>query len=73
METTVDCATQCINGCILGDRCPNREYASTAAQFINDVSLDRMHEIAEEARRKKMLEPTQWVVPDFLSGDTSNQ
>jgi hypothetical protein len=70
METTVNCATQCINGCILGERCPNRDYAATASQFINDVSLDTMHEIAEAALRKKSMtaatEEPKWVIPDFL-------
>ncbi len=70
METTVNCATQCINGCILGERCPNRDYAATASQFINDVSLETMHEIAEEALRKKSMtaatEEPKWVIPDFL-------
>ncbi|TAF52845.1 MAG: hypothetical protein EAZ61_07460 [Oscillatoriales cyanobacterium] len=70
METTVNCATECIDGCILGERCPNRDYAATALQFINDVSLETMHEIAEEAIRKKSMaaatEEPKWVIPDFL-------
>ncbi|HAG84897.1 MAG TPA: hypothetical protein DD379_08575 [Cyanobacteria bacterium UBA11162] len=65
METTVNCAVDCINGCILGDKCPNKEYAAEASKFMNETSLDKMHEIAEEARRKKLLEPPKWVIPDF--------
>jgi hypothetical protein len=65
MEVTVNCAEACVNGCILGDKCPNREYASMASKFINETSLDKMHEMAEEARRKKLTQPPQWVIPDF--------
>lgn len=65
METTVNCAEACINGCILGDKCPNKEYVTEASQFINETSLEKMHEIAEEARRKKLMQPPQWVIPDF--------
>ena len=70
MESSVNCVTQCANGCILGDRCPHREYAADASKFINDVSLEAMHEIAEEAARKKRMaaatEEPKWVIPDFL-------
>jgi len=62
---TVNCAVDCVNGCVLGDQCPNKEYASAASKFINDTSLDKMHEIAEAALRKKMMQPPQWVIPDF--------
>jgi hypothetical protein len=69
METQINCAEACVNGCVLGDRCPNREYGESASKFINTTSLDRMHDIAEEARRKKMMEPPKWVIPDFLDSD----
>lgn len=69
MEPTIDCATACVNGCVLGDKCPNREYAEKASQFINDTSLDQMLSMADEAVRKKAMErtnePPQWVIPDF--------
>lgn len=65
MEVTVDCATQCVNGCIMPDNCLKREYTETASKFINETSLDKMHEIAEEARRKKLLEPPKWVFPEI--------
>jgi len=63
--TTINCAEACVNGCVLGDKCPNKEYAASASKFINEVSLDKMHEIAEAALRKKMSQPPQWVIPDF--------
>lgn len=65
---TVNCAVDCVNGCVLGDQCPNLEHVETAAKFISDTPLDKMLEIAEEAVRKKAMarqsEPPQWVLPD---------
>ncbi|MGE5657086.1 MAG: hypothetical protein ACM37W_10750 [Actinomycetota bacterium] len=65
MAETVNCAVDCVNGCILGDRCPNREYVASTSDFIQNTSLDQMLEIAEEAVRKKRMAPPQWVIPDF--------
>ncbi len=65
MESTVNCAEACVNGCILGDKCPNKEFATDASKFINETSLDTMLEMAEEARRKKLTQPPQWIIPDF--------
>jgi hypothetical protein len=65
VESTVNCAEACINGCILGDKCPNKEFVTGASKFINETSLDTMLEIAEEARRKKLTQPPQWILPDF--------
>lgn len=65
MEASVNCAEACVNGCILGDKCPNREHLATASNFVHETSLDKMLEIAEEAVRKKRLQPPQWVIPEF--------
>jgi len=65
MEPTINCAEACVNGCILGDQCPHRSYAESASKFIKDTSLDTMLEMADEAIRKKRLQPPQWVIPDF--------
>lgn len=66
----VDCETACVNGCVLGDDCPNREFASQTTTFIEKTSLDDMLQMAEEAVRKKNLErmsqPTEWVIPDEI-------
>ncbi len=66
--TPINCAEACVNGCILGDRCPHRENLATVSNFIENTSLDRMLEMAEAAVRRKMMErmsaPPQWVVPD---------
>lgn len=61
---TVDCAKDCVNGCVLGDNCPNLEYKSQAMKFVNDTPLDKMHEIAEAARLKKLSAPPQWILPE---------
>ncbi|MEM9164643.1 MAG: hypothetical protein AAGC54_16455 [Cyanobacteria bacterium P01_F01_bin.4] len=68
MTTEVNCAVQCVNGCILGDECPNQDYKAEASKFIEETSLDKMLEMAEEAVRKKMMarasEPPKWVLPE---------
>ncbi|MBR8827326.1 MAG: hypothetical protein DSM107014_05370 [Gomphosphaeria aponina SAG 52.96 = DSM 107014] len=66
MATTVNCVQDCINGCILGDKCPHLEHAAEAAKFIKETSLDSMLEIAEAARLKKLTESPKWVIPDDI-------
>ena len=67
---TVNCAVECVNGCIKGDACPNEKYTQEASSFIENTSLDTMLEMAEEAVRKKMIaratEPRKWVMPEEL-------
>lgn len=65
VENTVNCAVDCVNGCVLGDKCPNKEYAAATANFIDNTSLDKMLEMAEEAVMKKRMAPPKWVIPDF--------
>ena len=65
MEATINCAEACVNGCVLGDKCPNKEYVAEASKFIEDTSLDKMLEMAEAARLKKLTAPPQWVIPEF--------
>lgn len=62
--TQIDCKTACVNGCVLGDQCPNREYQEQASKFIQDTSLDQMLAIAEESLRKRMAAPPTWVFPE---------
>jgi len=63
--SSINCAEACVNGCILGDQCPNREYIPATENFISNTSLDQMLEIAEEAIRKKRMQPPTWVLPDL--------
>ncbi|WP_416676041.1 hypothetical protein [Egbenema bharatensis] len=60
----IDCKTACVNGCVLGDDCPNKEFQEQASKFIEETSLDDMLSIAEEALRKKMSAPPKWVFPE---------
>jgi len=60
----INCAEACVNGCVLGDQCPNLEYKAKAAKFIEEKSLDEMLAIAEEAIRKKRTQPPQWILPE---------
>jgi iron only hydrogenase large subunit-like protein len=68
MPQEINCAEACVNGCVLGDQCPNLEYKAQASQFIENTSLDKILEMAEESVRKKMLErasqPPQWILPE---------
>lgn len=55
METKkVNCQIECVNGCILGEECPNQTYVKETANFIENTSLDKMLEMAEIARLKKI-------------------
>ncbi len=66
MTIEVNCAVDCVNGCVLGNRCPNKKYAKEASQFIEETSLDKMIEMAEIARMKKLTEPPQWIIPEDI-------
>lgn len=65
MSQEINCAEVCVNGCILGEECPHRQYVENTTKFIENTSLDKMLEIAEEAVRKKRMQPPQWIIPDF--------
>ncbi len=62
----VNCAVDCVDGCVLGDRCPHQEYQQETAKFIEDTSLEKMLEMAEIARMKKLSESPKWVIPDEI-------
>ncbi len=44
--TTINCREACVNGCVLGDRCPNLQYLEKTRQFMANTSIDRLLEIA---------------------------
>ena len=62
----VNCAVDCADGCVLDERCPHQEYQNQASKFIADTSLDKMLEMAEIARMKKLSEPPKWIIPDEI-------
>ncbi len=65
-ESTINCKTQCIEGCIQPENCSNQEYVEGTSKFLEDTSLDKMLEMAEIARLKKLTEPPKWIIPDDL-------
>lgn len=64
----INCARDCVNGCVLGEKCPNLQYKEEASKFIQDTPLDQMLAMADEAVRRKMIErasqPRNWVLPE---------
>ncbi len=65
METqTINCAVDCANGCILGEKCPHREHLASTTQFLQDTSMDQILAIAEERVRKKFTEMQNRTLPD---------
>ncbi|NCO75233.1 MAG: hypothetical protein GW795_03385 [Cyanobacteria bacterium] len=67
MTRTVNCQIECVNGCILGQECPNQKFAQETTKFIENTSLDKILEMAEIARFKKITSPPKWIIPDDFS------
>ena len=65
-EVTANSGQANVNDSTLGDNSPKEEYVKEASKFINGTSLDKMHEIAEKARMKKLTEPAKLVIPDDI-------
>lgn len=63
-DIKINCKEACVNGCVLGDKCPNIEFREATSKFIEETSLDKMLEMAEEARMRKLMEPPKWVLPE---------
>jgi len=66
VEQKINCAEACVNGCVLGDKCPNLEFKEATSQFIQETSLDKLLEIAEAARLKKVTQPPKWILPEDI-------
>jgi hypothetical protein len=64
MTKTVNCSVECVNSCILDEKCPHREFAKETSKFLEKTSLDKMLEMAEAARLKKLTQPPKWIIPD---------
>ena len=65
-EQNINSVRDSINNPVSNDQSDEKEYVQEASKFINETSLDKMHEIAEIARRKKLTEPPKWVIPDDI-------
>jgi hypothetical protein len=57
MTHSVNCREACVNGCILGDKCPNLEYLVAVRKFMAETSIDRMLEIAANRFAPKPDQP----------------
>lgn len=53
---TIDCATACVNGCVLGDQCPHREAAKAAVNYIMNTDWETLMQKAED-RVKRQQDP----------------
>jgi hypothetical protein len=60
----INCTIDCVNGCILGEKCPHREHLAATTQFLQDTSMDQILAIAEERVRKKSNEMQNRTLPD---------
>ena len=40
-----------------------KSHIEAASKFIQETSIEKMHEIAQAARLKKLMEPPKWVYP----------
>ncbi|MDJ0687380.1 MAG: hypothetical protein QNJ41_02615 [Xenococcaceae cyanobacterium MO_188.B32] len=65
-EQNTNSETDSPNSSLSKNESGEKEYVEEASKFINETSLDKMHEIAEIARRKKLTEPPKWVIPDDI-------
>jgi hypothetical protein len=65
----VNCAVECVNGCILGEQCPHREHLAATTQFMQEKSMDQILAIAEERIRKKFAESAR-PLPDLPHFDS---
>lgn len=63
----MNCAEACVNGCILGPECPHLEYRQVAVKFIEETSMNKILEIAEESVRKKFRQVPQADMPNIAS------
>lgn len=60
----INCAVDCANGCILGEKCPHREHLASTTQFLQETSMDQILAIAEERVRKKFTEMQERTLPE---------
>ncbi len=65
MNQPINCAQACVNGCILGPECPHLTHREAASKFIQETSMERILEIAEEGVRKKWLQSPERYLPNL--------
>ena len=63
-ESTVNCAVECTNGCVLGEDCPNQEYRKAASKFIQEKSMDDILKIAEDSLVERLTRSPNFTLPE---------
>jgi hypothetical protein len=51
----INCAEACVNGCILGEACPHREYLAAALKFVAEHDLDELVAVAQNSAPQRLL------------------
>lgn len=64
---TIDCATACVNGCVLGDQCPHREAAKDAVNYIMNTDWETLMKKAEDRVKRQVPEDEAQAGPDPMS------
>ncbi len=64
---TIDCATACANGCVLGDQCPHREAAKEAVSYIMNTDWETLMKKAEDRVRRQASEDEPQAGSDPMS------
>ncbi len=64
-DKTVNCAVDCVNGCILGDDCPHQEYKKAASKFIQETSMDDILKLAEDSLVDRLTRSPNFSVPEL--------
>jgi hypothetical protein len=50
---SINCKEACVNGCVLGDKCPHLPYLAETKKFLETTSIDRMLQIAADRFKPK--------------------
>lgn len=50
---SINCKEACINGCVLGEKCPHLPYLAETKKFLESNSIDRMLQIAADRFKPK--------------------
>ncbi len=51
-DSQINCQETCINGCVLGAKCPHLEHLAAAQKFLKEKSIDEIVQIAANRWQK---------------------
>ncbi len=63
----VNCAEACVNGCVLGDKCPHREHLAATSKFLQEKSMDEILAIAQKGAEKRFVQRLQEQADQYFS------